>query len=87
MAEMILSGCTTSSDHLYLYPNNATLDAQVRAARKIGMRFPRHAGIDVAGAQQRGLPARSRGAEEDDILRLPAGVETFHDSQPYAMVR
>ena len=88
MAELMLSGCTLTSDHLYLYPNGATLDDTIHAAREIGMRFHPTRGAMSIGESDGGLPPDSLVEREEDILRDAARVvDRFHDASEGSMCR
>lgn len=88
LAELALSGCTLSSDHLYLYPNGSRLEDTIHAAAAVGLRFQPTRGAMSIGESDGGLPpdalVEAETAILEDCIRV---IDAFHDASEKSMCR
>jgi 8-oxoguanine deaminase len=88
LSELALSGCTTASDHLYLFPNGSKLDDEISAAQEVGVRLQASRGSMSLGESKGGLPPDSVVDNEESILKDSQRlIEKYHDAKPGAKVQ
>jgi cytosine/adenosine deaminase-related metal-dependent hydrolase len=90
LAALARSGCTTSTDHHYVFPSRGgdLLATEIDAARSIGLRFHPCRGAMDLGRSAGGLPPDDVVEDRDAILQASAdAIDRFHDPAPGAMVR
>ncbi len=90
IAELLLGGCTTTSDHFYLFPpqSDVRIESVIEAADELGIRIHVCRGCMSMGRSQGGLPPDSLCEDEGRVLRdCERVVDAYHDASPLAMRR